>query len=71
MTIVGIDPGLSGAAAFFDIKTGKLPVCDLPVLNVARGESARRDLDGHALSRLAAPRSLLPRAGASTTWSGC
>ena len=36
MIILGIDPGLSGALAFLDTKTGMISVEDMPTVTVMR-----------------------------------
>lgn len=48
--IVGIDPGLSGALAFYD--SLGLITEDMPTLEFARGGKSKRDLDLQALAHL-------------------
>lgn len=57
--IVGIDPGASGALAFFDAQAGRLCVVDMPVLEVLRGGKAKREINPTLLAdtiRQQAPR---------------
>jgi crossover junction endodeoxyribonuclease RuvC len=49
MIICGIDPGLSGALAFFDPATGNLDVLDMPTL--LAGVRGKRILDEDAVAR--------------------
>lgn len=49
MRILGIDPGLSGALAFFDSYDGSVRVVDMPTLNVGAG--GKRVISEHALHR--------------------
>lgn len=50
MIICGIDPGLSGALAFFDTATGTLETIDMPTLTV--GKAAKRRIDEHQVANL-------------------
>ena len=50
--ILGIDPGLSGALAFFTPGTGALVVHDVPVLALTRNGKAKREVDAVELARL-------------------
>lgn len=52
MIFCGIDPGISGAIAFYDAFTGDVDVVDMPILVMSRGGRARRELDPHALADL-------------------
>jgi crossover junction endodeoxyribonuclease RuvC len=47
--IIGIDPGLDGALAFWDMTTKALRVVDMPVLVMQRGGKNRREVDPHGL----------------------
>lgn len=58
-TIVGIDPGLSGAVAIFQPELGELEVLDIPTLEVKRGASTKRVISEIELAQL-----LEPHAGA-------
>lgn len=49
MIIAGIDPGLSGALAFYDTGTGEVETIDMPTLAVSNG---RREVDAHAVADL-------------------
>jgi crossover junction endodeoxyribonuclease RuvC len=51
MTIIGIDPGLSGAIALLDPckPTQLIDVFDMPIHTLARGGKTRRSLDPQAL----------------------
>lgn len=53
MTVIcGIDPGLSGALAFYDTATGAVETIDMPTLALSRSGKARREVDPHALAAL-------------------
>jgi len=44
MIILGIDPGLSGALAFLDTKTGMIAVEDMPTVEVKRNNKLKREV---------------------------
>lgn len=48
--IIGIDPGASGALAFFDPKTGRFDVIDMPIVEIERGGKAKREISPHLLA---------------------
>ncbi|MCH7888330.1 MAG: hypothetical protein IIA00_03525 [Proteobacteria bacterium] len=51
--ILGIDPGLGGALAFLDPGNEvDIDLVDMPILRLARGRKARRELDLSTLARL-------------------
>lgn len=50
MIICGIDPGMSGALAFFD--DGGLTVYDMPVFEITKGKSKRKRIDILGLVRI-------------------
>jgi len=50
MLILGVDPGLRGAAAFYD--GAAMRIEDIPVLPVRRSGKVRSEIDGYALSRI-------------------
>lgn len=50
--ILGIDPGLSGALAFYTQSTGQLEVIDMPVFMLKRGGKDRRDINVAELARI-------------------
>ncbi len=50
MIVVGIDPGLSGALAFFGVGTGVVETIDMPTL--ALGKTAKRRIDEHQLQNI-------------------
>jgi len=55
MTIIcGIDPGLSGALAMLDARTGELRVFDMPTFALARGGKNKREIDVVGLANLIA-----------------
>lgn len=43
--VVGIDPGLSGAVAFYDRASGALEVADMPTFAVKSGKKTRNELN--------------------------
>ena len=47
---IGIDPGLSGAIAFFDVEKGHLSVGDMPVVEVKRNNKVKREVSPAALA---------------------
>jgi crossover junction endodeoxyribonuclease RuvC len=50
MIIAGLDPGLSGAIALLDARTGAvLDVLDMPVHELARGGKTKREIDVYRL----------------------
>lgn len=57
MIVCGVDPGLSGALAFYGtLDTGISPIdCltyDMPTLSLVRGGKNKREVDAHSLARL-------------------
>lgn len=50
--IVGIDPGASGAIAFFDPKAGTLEVHDMPVMEIERGGKTKREISPKLLANI-------------------
>jgi hypothetical protein len=49
--ILGIDPGLSGALAFYNPETGALSIADMPVLK-SGGVKGKSEIDRAALARM-------------------
>jgi len=66
--IVGIDPGASGALAFFDMSRGILYVEDMPVLEIARNGKTKREISPQLLrsivDRYEPRRAIIERVGA-------
>lgn len=52
MIILGVDPGLSGALAFFDTDAGQFTIHDMPVNRLSRNGKARNELDLYEIARL-------------------
>jgi len=50
--ILGIDPGLDGALAFFDPDAGTLEIEDVPTLTISKGKSNKRVVDEVQLAGL-------------------
>lgn len=50
--IVGIDPGASGAIAFFDPKAGTLDVHDMPVMEIERSGKTKREISAVLLANI-------------------
>jgi len=48
--IVGIDPGASGAVAFFDPQEGTLEIVDMPVMEVERSGKSKREISPQLLA---------------------
>ncbi len=49
---LGVDPGLSGALAFFDTEKGHLHVLDMPVLEVSRNGKTKREVSAPLLANI-------------------
>jgi crossover junction endodeoxyribonuclease RuvC len=54
--ILAIDPGASGALAFFNPDTGMLDVEDMPTLEVKRGNKMKREISPQMLAGIIASR---------------
>lgn len=54
---LGIDPGLSGALAFYDPKAGELSVWDMPTHDIKVANKKKRVLDLNALANIVDPMS--------------
>ena len=52
MIFIGIDPGLNGAIAFFDIAKGHLSVIDMPVVEMLRGGKKKREVSAQMLAQI-------------------
>lgn len=52
MIIIGIDPGLSGAVAFYDTVTKDIEIHDMPTVEVTRNGKAKRELSAAMLSEI-------------------
>lgn len=52
MRILGIDPGASGALAWFDVLAGDLLIEDMPTVQVKRGNKLKNELQPNMLSNL-------------------
>lgn len=50
--ILGVDPGLSGALAFYDTATSGLEVVDMPILCVRSNGKKRRQIDLYELGMI-------------------
>ncbi len=50
--IVGIDPGASGAIAFFDPKAGTLDIHDMPVMEIERSGKTKREINPRLLANI-------------------
>jgi crossover junction endodeoxyribonuclease RuvC len=51
-TYLGIDPGLSGALAFYDVQAQTLEVMDMPTFNIKRGRSVKREIDYYNMATI-------------------
>lgn len=56
MIIIGIDPGLSGAIAFYDTVEQTVEVVDMPVLELVRNGKKKREVSAQALANQLAGR---------------
>jgi crossover junction endodeoxyribonuclease RuvC len=67
-TYAGIDPGLSGAIAFFNPDKGLLIVHDMPTVEVTRNGKKKNEINAYALANLfpvlATDEAVLERVGA-------
>lgn len=52
MIYIGIDPGLSGAIAVFNLETGHLSILDMPVVEVVRNNKKKRELSPAMLANI-------------------
>ena len=52
MIFIGIDPGLSGAIAFFDVAKGHLSIVDMPTVEVVRNNKKKRELSPQMMASL-------------------
>ena len=50
MIVIGIDPGLSGAVAFYDTVEGTIEVADMPVVELSRNGKNKREISAALLS---------------------
>jgi len=41
---IGIDPGLNGAIAYFDVEKGILSISDMPTLEVKRNSKVKKEV---------------------------
>jgi len=48
--ILGIDPGASGALAFFNVLHGNLTIVDMPTVEMMRGGKAKREISAAMLA---------------------
>jgi crossover junction endodeoxyribonuclease RuvC len=66
--VLGIDPGLSGALAFYDTKTGDVTVVDMPTVEVTRNGKKKNEVSPQLLSdeivNRAVDRAFVERVGA-------
>ena len=79
MLIAGIDPGITGAIAFFDVTRGELKIFDMPALVVERNGKAKREISAQMLAAIFAQHrpdvafvervGAMPGQGLSSTWS--
>jgi crossover junction endodeoxyribonuclease RuvC len=56
MIILGIDPGLSGALAFLDTKTGMIAVEDMPTVTVMRNRKEKREVSAQLVAAIVVKR---------------
>jgi len=54
--LAGIDPGLSGAVAFFNTERNDVEVFDIPTFSLTRSGKNKREVDAHALARILSAR---------------
>lgn len=61
--VIGIDPGASGAIAFFDPEAGTLAVEDMPVVEIMRGGKTKREVSPHLVAFLFETRARVEKIG--------
>jgi crossover junction endodeoxyribonuclease RuvC len=68
MIVLGIDPGLSGALAFYDTATGDITVIDMPTVEITRNGKKKHEVSPQLLSEAVASgfakKAFLERVGA-------
>jgi len=52
MIIIGIDPGLSGAIAFYDTVEGAVEIADMPTVEISRNGKNKREVSAVLLSNI-------------------
>lgn len=52
MIYIGIDPGLSGAIAVFDMENGHLSVLDMPTVEIIRNGKKKREVNAQMLATI-------------------
>lgn len=52
MIIIGIDPGLSGAVAFYDTVEGSVEIHDMPTVELARNGKNKREVSAALLANI-------------------
>lgn len=52
MIVVGIDPGLSGAVAFYDTVEGTIEIADMPTVELSRNGKTKREVSAVLLSNV-------------------
>lgn len=52
MRIIGIDPGLSGAIAFYDTVEGVVEIADMPTVELVRNGKKKREVSAVLLSNI-------------------
>lgn len=52
MRVIGIDPGLSGAIAFYDTVEGVIEIADMPTVELVRNGKKKREVSAVLLSNI-------------------
>lgn len=52
MIVIGIDPGLSGAIAFYDTVEGAVEIADMPTVEISRNGKNKREVSAVLLSNI-------------------
>jgi crossover junction endodeoxyribonuclease RuvC len=52
MIIMGIDPGLNGAIAYYTTDVGHLTIVDMPTVEVERNKKTKREVSAHGFADL-------------------
>ena len=52
MIFIGIDPGLDGAIAFFNIEKGHLSVIDMPTVEIIRNKKKKREVNAQLVANV-------------------
>ncbi|MFZ9627331.1 MAG: hypothetical protein ACO3AD_18895 [Burkholderiaceae bacterium] len=58
MIVLGIDPGLSGALAFYEVEANEVQIIDMPCVEVVRNGKTKREVSANLLAGVIEGRSI-------------